>query len=643
MSDPARDAGHARREAMEIAESARESARTRPSFAADLFLGRFRPELVFPFPEQDAEDRRRGDEMREKVEAFLRANLDADEVDRSGEVPPRILDGLRQLGCFGLKIPREYGGLGMSQTNYNRIIASVASHCGSTAVWLSAHQSIGVPQPLKMFGTDEQKKKYLPRLAKGEVSAFALTEPNVGSDPARMEMTATPTEDGKAYLLNGEKLWCTNGNAADILIVMARTPSKMDNGREKKQVTAFIVESKTPGFEVVHRCQFMGLRGISNGLLRFTNVRVPAENVLWGLGQGLKLALITLNTGRLTVPSAVAGVSKQCLWICRQWAAERQQWGAPVGKHEAVALKLAWMASHTFAMEAFAEYAARLADRGDTDIRLEAAMAKLFNTEVGMRVADHAVQVRGGRGYESAPSLRGRGEKGWPIERIFRDSRINTIIEGTSEIMRLFIAREALDPHLRRAGDLFNPKISGGAKAKVFAKATGHYATWYPKQFVPMPVSIPAGMPAPLAAHLRAGAASSRRLARTIFGLMVKHGPKLEHRQGLLGRCVDVGVDLVVMAATCGYAASLGAPKPGEASPVDLADHFCRCARRRIDEAFRAIASNDDRLADRVAADVLEGKYAWLERGILLSESEAHTPAPARRERPGAQPLTPVS
>ncbi|MBI3848067.1 MAG: acyl-CoA dehydrogenase family protein [Planctomycetes bacterium] len=646
MSTTPSDSSNARREAMEVAEAARESAMTRPSLTADLFLGRFRPELVVPFPEQDEADRRRGDEIRSKVEAFLRENLDADEVDRTGEVPPRVIEGLRQLGCFGLKIPREYGGLGLSQVNYNRIIASVASHCGSTAVWLSAHQSIGVPQPLKLFGTEEQKKKYLPRLAKGEISAFALTEPNVGSDPARMEMTATPTEDGKAYVPNGEKLWCTNGNVAEILIVMARTPSKMVDGREKKQVTAFIVESKTPGFEIVHRCSFMGLHGIQNGLLRFKNVRVPAENILWGPGLGLKLALITLNTGRLTVPSATAGVAKQCLWIARQWAAERQQWGAPVGKHEAVAMKLAWMASHTFAMEALAEYTARLVERPDADIRLEAAVAKLFNTETGIRIADHTVQIRGGRGYESAPSLRARGEKPWPVERIYRDSRINTIIEGTSEIMHLFIAREALDPHLRRAGDLFNPKLSGGKKAKLLAKAAGFYAGWYPKQFLPLPVSIPSGMPGPLVPHLRFIGAASRRLARTIFGLMMKHGPKLEHRQGLLGRCVDVGVDLTVMAATCAYAMSLGAPKAGEASPVDLADHFCREARRRIAEAFRGIKTNDDRLAGKIAGDALEGHYAWLEKGILLAECEAATPAPSpspRRERSGPQTLSPVS
>ncbi len=643
MSSTVPEPGSHRREAMEIAEAAREAAPTRPSLAADLFLGSFRPDRVIPFPEQDEEDRERGEEIRAKVEAFLRESVDPDEIDRTGAIPGTVIEGLRRLGCFGLKIPKEYGGLGLSQVNYNRVIATVGSHCGSTAVWLSAHQSIGVPQPLKLFGTEEQKRRYLPRLARGEISAFALTEPNVGSDPARMETTATPIEDGKAFLLSGEKLWCTNGPIADILIVMARTPSIMDGGRDRKQVTAFIVERSMPGFSVARRCDFMGLHGIQNGLLRFDNVRVPAENILWGPGLGLKLALITLNTGRLTVPSAAAGVAKQCVWIARRWAAERQQWGAPIGRHEAVATKLAWMASHTFAMEAVAEYGALLAERGDADIRLEAAMAKLFCTEIGSRIADHTVQIRGGRGYESAGSLEARGETPYPVERIFRDSRINTIIEGTSEIMRLFIAREALDPHLRRAGDLFNPKLALGSKAVLLAKAAAHYAVWYPKQWLPLPASIPGFVPAALRGHLQSVASNSRRLARTIFGLMVRHGPALEHRQGLLGRCVDVGVELVAISTTCSFAASLVAKTPSDRSPLELADHFCRAARRRIEDAFRGISSNDDRLSSRIAASLMDGRYEWLEQGILRSCEEVEPDSQPEPGRGSSRTLQPAS
>ena len=336
---------------LEVAEEAREEAWKYPSFVGDLFTGKIRWDLVFPYPEQEAGDKKVGDAFLEKLEAFLKSSVDADAIDRTGLIPDSVMKGLAELGCFGIKIPKEYGGLGFSQINYNRAVAMVASHCGSTAVLLSAHQSIGVPQPLKLFGTPEQKRKSLPLFAKGAISAFALTEPEIGSDPANMQTTATPVENGNYYLIDGQKLWCTNGTIADILIVMAKTPPKIMNGKEKTQITAFIVEKDMPGFEVVHRCMFMGLKGIQNGLLRFNHVKVPKENMLWGLGQGLKLALITLNTGRLTVPAACTAMAKRSLIIARDWSNKRVQWGAPIGHHEAITSKISLMTATTFAMD----------------------------------------------------------------------------------------------------------------------------------------------------------------------------------------------------------------------------------------------------------------------------------------------------
>ena len=604
--------------ALEVAEEAREKEWIYPSFVAELFLGRLRWDLILPFPEQSEADRKIGDEFLARLEDFLRKNIDPDLVDRTGEIPAQAIQGLAEMGCFALKIPKEYGGMGFSQVNYNRILQLVSSYCASTGVWLSAHQSIGVPQPLMLFGTEEQKRKYLPRFRKGDISAFALTEPDVGSDPAKMKTTATPIEGGTAYLLNGEKLWCTNGPVANVMVVMAQTPPKIVGGKEKKQITAFIVEKTMPGVEMVHRCQFMGLHGIQNGLLRFKNVKVPRENILWKEGHGLKLALVTLNTGRLTMPAGVTGGAKWCLAVARQWANEREQWGGPIGKHEAVAAKIASMAATTFAMESMHLLTAALADSKKTDIRLEAAMAKLFCTEASWHIIDATIQIRGGRGYETAASLKARGERPWPVERIMRDARINTIIEGTSQIMRLFIAREALDSHAQKIFPILNPKTPMTEKLKRTLQALGYYATWYPSQWIyggqgPQKISIPV----PLKPHIRYLEKTAHRLARNLFHAMILYQQGLEKRQMVLTRLVNIGTDLFAMAVSCSRAFSLYSKNPGDAGPLELADLFCREARARIEKQFRTLFHNDDRFTYQVAQETLKGKYRWLEEGIV--------------------------
>jgi len=551
-----------------------------------------------------------------ELEAFLGSHLDPEAVDRTGELPADVVQGLVKLGAFGMKIPKEYGGLGLSQVNYNRAIALIASYCGSTAVWLSAHQSIGVPQPLTFFGTEAQKRTYLPRLAAGAISAFALTEPDVGSDPARMSTTATPIDGGQAYLLNGRKLWCTNGPVAELLVVMARTPDRVIGGKLRQQITAFLVERTMPGVEVVHRCEFMGLKGIQNGLLSFTNVRVPKENIVWGVGRGLKLALMTLNTGRLTLPAACVGAAKLCLRIARRWARERKQWGGPIGGHEAIAAKLSWMASHLFAMEAVTWLASAWADRGDLDIRIEAAMAKLFCSEAAWTIVDHTLQIRGGRGYETAASLKARGEEPVPVDRIFRDMRINLIIEGTSEIMRLFIAREALDPHIQLGLGVILPERRLRHRLRAALRAAAFYASWYPRQRLPCVGSSPSDIPRRLRGHWAFIKATSRRLARTLFHQVLRYGRGIERRQLVLFSLVDVGVALYAMAASISRAAWL-AREPGSGNAVDLADLFCQHARRRVTEAFQTLGAAHTSHAGHLARALLQAEYAWLEAGIM--------------------------
>src|SRR6478672_7120626 len=617
------------KEARDVAEAARESEWSGPSFVRELFLGRYRLDLVHPHPvKEDPEEAARAAPFFARLRAFLE-RVDSDMIDRTGEIPEEYVQELREMGAFGIKIPVEYGGLGLSYASYTRAIAMVTSKDGSLTALLSAHQSIGLPQPLKLFGTMEQKRRFFPRLAKGAISAFALTETDAGSDPANMRTSATPSEDGTYWTLNGEKLWCTNGTRAELLVVMARTPDKIVEGKNRKQITAFIVETSWSGVTVKHRSRFMGLKAIENGVIGFKNVRVPSENIIWGEGKGLKLALVTLNTGRLTLPASCAGGGKACLQVARTWAKERVQWGQPIGKHEAIAQKLALMASNTFAMESVAELAVGLAERGHYDIRLEAAIAKMWNTETGWRIIDDTLQIRGGRGYETADSLRGRGAAGIAVERAMRDFRINLIFEGSSEIMRLFIAREAVDHHFKTAFALVDKDSTRGEKISALGRVAKFYPGWYlARWFGRGTVPGSYGEFGALAGHLRWAERRTRHLGRILFHAMVRFGPKLERRQMVLFRGVDIGADLFAMTATCVRAQMLA--QQGNREATELADLFCREARQRIQTNFSRFYGGNDSAIYRVSQHVLAGQHEWLEEGIV-GIMEEH-PAPSGRE-----------
>jgi alkylation response protein AidB-like acyl-CoA dehydrogenase len=596
-------------ESRKIAEESREKEWAGRTFLRELFLGNFLLDHIHPFP-ATAGERPEFRTFYDELRRFLREKVDPVAIDETGEYPQEVVDGLRRLGAFGIKIPREYGGLGFSVSEYTTIMQMVGSYDSNISALLSAHQSIGVPQPLKLFGTDAQKRQYLPRCAAGAISAFALTEPHVGSDPASLSTTAE--RDGDTFVLNGEKLWCTNGTMAELLVVMARDP-------KTKKISCFIVETDWPGVKVEHRCRFMGLKALANGVISFQDVRVPRVNLIGEEGKGLKIALVTLNTGRLTLPATCAGVAKQCLEICRGWSNERKQWGVPIWKHEAIAHHIADMAATTFAMDSVSKLASAMADRGGYDIRLEAAAAKEWNTVRAWEMIDTTLQIRGGRGYETERSLAARGEFPIPVERVMRDVRINLIFEGSSEIMHLFMAREAVDKHLQVAGAMIDPTKGRREMLAALPGILGHYARWYPPLWLK-------GLATPsryrdwgrLAPHLRFVEQSCRKLARESFHGMAVYQAKMERKQGFLFRCVDVVMELFAMAATISRTRQmLDTRDPDAERALELADLFCRTARRKVRRLFRDLWSNEDAGKNRVAASVMQGEQVWLEAGAM--------------------------
>jgi alkylation response protein AidB-like acyl-CoA dehydrogenase len=599
--------------ARKAAEASRPKTWQGASFLRELFLGHLRPELLLA--DDDPYERPERPVFRQfydELKHFLETAVDPAEIDQVGDYPKEVLRGLAELGAFGMKIAPAYGGLGLTHREYVAVMQMVGSYDGNLTALLSAHQSIGVPHPVALFGSAELKQRYLPRCAHGAISAFALTEEAVGSDPSKLATLARETEDGTHFILDGQKLWCTNGTLAELLVVLARNP-------DTNKVSCFVVETAWEGVKVEHRCHFMGLRALANGVISFEGVRVPRANIVGEEGAGLRIALATLNTGRLTLPAATAGAAKYALEVCRKWAKARVQWGQPIGKHEAIAHGLSDMATTTYAMEAVAEVVGTLADRKDRDIRLEAAAAKEWNTVRGWELTDTALQIRGGRGYETEISLAARGEAAIGIERMMRDCRVNRIFEGSSEVMHLFIAREAVDRHLEVSGKLIEPDVPLWTKLKLLPSVIWFYATWYPTLWFGF-VWARHGKFGPLAPHVRFLDRASRRLARTLFHGMLRFGPGLEKKQAFLFRAVDVALELFAFASAVVRAHKK--PALGDEERALIAQ-LAANTRQRVEQVLHAMWHNQDVAKYGLAQRLMAGEYAWLEeRGLQLGYDE---------------------
>jgi alkylation response protein AidB-like acyl-CoA dehydrogenase len=625
-------------EAREVAEAARETEWKLPSFGKQLFLGDFRLDLIHPQPRLDPEAVEKGERFLEELKAVLAEHADPIEIERTSKIPNHLVDELKRIGALGMKVPPQYGGLGLSQVYYSKALAIAGVYHSSICTLLSAHQSIGVAEPLRMFGSEEQRQKWLPLVAKDHISAFLLTEPGVGSDPARMastaepigpelaaavpvddDITATPVEGG--YRINGRKLWITNGTVADIVVVMAKVPRSEGH---RGGISAFVVPYTSEGISIAHRNAFMGLRGIENSVTLLKDVFVPEENRIAREGDGLRIALSTLNTGRLALMAIASGASKWATKIAREWATERVQWGRPIGKHDAVAQKLAFIAGSAFGLEAMLDVAARLADDKRNDIRIESALCKVYGSELAWKVIDELMQVRGGRGYETAESLKARGEKPVGVEQCMRDMRVNRIFEGSSEIMHLLIAREAVDTHLQAAGGLLMGNGGPKAKADAAMKAGLFYGKWLPQLAVGKGQNPRAYDEfGALAGYLRYVERASRKLARETFYGMARWQAKLENKQTFLARIVDIGAELFAISSTVVYADTVGREQPErKAEAQELAELFCAMAKRRAEVLFHELWANDDDIRYSAAQKVLDGRYTFLEEGIVDPSGE---------------------
>ncbi|MGH4032905.1 acyl-CoA dehydrogenase family protein [Actinomycetota bacterium Odt1-20B] len=604
----------------------------RPGFADELFLGRARHDLL-TLPAGDP--RRLPDEEERflsRLRDFCEKEVDSAGIERADRIPDHVVEGLKDLGALSIKLPRRYGGLGLSSRCYHRALMLTSTTHPALSELLAAHQAIGLAQPVALFGTEEQKRAFLPRCVR-EITAFALTEADIGNDPYRMRTTAVHDPATDSYVLDGVKTWITNGVIADLLVVLALVAPSADGAGG---MTAFVVDAGSPGVTVEHRSSFLGLRGLENGCIRLHRVRVPAHHRVGAVGAGLDVALAAQDTGRLSLPAVSAAAAKWSLSVARQWSAVRVQWDRPIGEHEAVAGKLAFIAATAFALEALVEVTGRRAERADTDTRLDAELAKLFATEKACAVADELVQIRGGRGYETADSAAARGERGVPVEQLLRDVRVGRIFDGSSEALRGFIAHGLIEAH------------RSSAEASEDARRAG-------------PPPGPAPESSVLAAHLAYVEQTARRLAR-LLGLAAAGPPAELERQRHLGRIVDIGAELYAMSVTCAYARahdgaegaarargdaedsarargdaedSARARGDAEGTATALADAFCHQSRLRVEELLDRIDDNNSDERDRaLARRVLAGGCTWLEDGVVDPSTDGpwiaeYVPGPA--------------
>lgn len=561
---------------MQQAEELLFSGPQRANFARDLFFGRFLKEAIFPYPRLSAQDRAIGDRAVAETRDFVNREIDADAIDRQADIPQTVILGLGRIGVLGATIPREFGGRELLQQSYCRVMEVIGGHCASTAVFVNAHHSIGL-RALQLFGTAEQKRTWLRPLASGEkIAAFALTEPEAGSDASNVQTRAVPSADGKGFVLNGQKRYITNGGIAQVLTVMARTPDPAD---PEGKVTAFLVTPDMPGFEVVEaRMPKCGIRGTATARLAFHDMYVPRENILGKQGKGLKLALTVLDFGRTTFGASCTGAAKFCLQKAVEHANSRKQFGRHLAEFGLVQKKIAEAAAHTFAMESATYHTAALIDHGAEDYMLETAMLKVFASDALWTIVNDTLQIYGGAGYFNDQ----------PFERMMRDARINLIGEGANDVLRCFIAGVGL----RHLGQEMLEVRGNILKVGLLRRPAPQ-----------IPIAHPRLQP-PVARLSRQIA----RFARACQVALFRYREDVVNQQFVLGRLGDVATELFLSSCVYSRLTSLLADSNGD--PDGLRDLnsgvlYMNLAHRRNAARLSELDDNDD-------ADVARTAAAWL-------------------------------
>jgi alkylation response protein AidB-like acyl-CoA dehydrogenase len=562
-------------------------------FAKALFFGHFNAPLLFPYPEIDPQERDRLNKILADVRRFADEEMDPAAIDRNAEIPPEVVAGLGDVGVLGMTVPREYGGRGISQLGNARVMEIIGARDAGTSVFVNAHHSIGI-RALLLFGSDAQKRRWLPGLASGrQLAAFALTEPQAGSDAANVQTTATPAPDGKTYILNGEKRYITNGAIAQVLTVMARTPVP---GSSDTKVTAFLVTPDMPGFEVVEaRMPKCGIRGTATARLAFHNMPVPAENVLGQVGKGLRIALTVLDFGRTTFGASCTGVARVCLRASIQHANTRVQFKQKLGEFELVKKKIAFMAAQVFAMDATVSQCAAFIDRGAEDYMLETAMLKVWSTDALWQVVNDTMQIYGGQAYFANE----------PYERMMRDARINQIGEGANDVLRAFIAMVGMKPV---ADALLGVKDALAHPFRDFTKLWG-FGRKQVEARVRTP-QVPVNAPG-LRAEAHELGKRVNEFGRAVQSMLTRHREGILERQYVQERIADAACDLYAASCTLSRLDSLLSHGNGDGADVkrDIAagKYFLRLASRRIRQNLAALHDNDDEQTTTTANAFLKG------------------------------------